>query len=252
MVASVAHAADCGPFRVGVKLYPGVYERVPGRSDYQGLDKDFFALLAERSGCRFDLVLESQPRIWAAIRSGRLDITSWVVPTPEREALVALIPLVSLRHLVLSWAAKEVRDETDFLARRELRAVAVRGASYGAAYDALLQQLRQQGRVSEVADVEVAIRVFFAKRVDLLIAYPFAVAAELRSETTPVRVDDWHPASRGVLSGLALSRRTVSPADQQRLLDALQGMQRDGSLLRLMRKHAPEQGVEPVSRLLLQ
>jgi ABC-type amino acid transport substrate-binding protein len=64
--AQAAPAADCGPYRVGLKSYPLVYERAPG-GGYRGLDKDFFALLAERSGCRFELELESQPRIWARL-----------------------------------------------------------------------------------------------------------------------------------------------------------------------------------------
>ncbi|MFN4116788.1 MAG: hypothetical protein ACK4F7_09880, partial [Inhella sp.] len=67
----------CGPYRVGVKLYPQVYEEVPGQpGEYRGLDKDFFEQLGQRSGCRFELVLESQPRIWARLRGASLDITN--------------------------------------------------------------------------------------------------------------------------------------------------------------------------------
>jgi hypothetical protein len=249
LVSGVALAGDCGPYRVGVKEYPGVYERVPGGKGYQGLDKDFYALLAERSGCRFELVLESQPRIWTGIRNGRLDITGWALPTAERQTYVSMIPLLSARNVALTWATQGLQDEADFLSRPALRAVAVRGASYGAEQDALLQRLREQGRLSEVADAHVAIRVFFAKRVDLLFAYPWTVAPALREVPDQVVLADWYPQSPGLLSSLALSKRTIGESDQLRLLQALQAMQRDGSLARLLRKHVPEVGMQLQTRI---
>lgn len=239
-----APALACGPYRVGVKEYPGLYERLPGSKDYQGLDKEFYALLAERSGCRFQLELESNPRIWADIRSGRLDITGWALPTPERQAHVTMLPLLSARPLALTWAAQGLRSQEDFLANPALRAVAVRGASYGPAHDALLQRLRELGRLSEVGDTTVAIRVFFAKRVDLLFAYPWTVAPALRQVPDQVHLADWHPQAPGQLSCLALSKRSVSAADQRLILQSLQAMQRDGSLARLIRRYAPEVGVQ--------
>ena len=249
LIGGVAQAAECGPYRVGVKEYPGVYERVPGSKDYRGLDKDFYALLAERSGCRFELQLESQPRIWDGIRSGRLDITGWALPTAERQTYVSMIPLLSARNVALTWAAQGVRDEADFLARPALRAVAVRGASYGAENDALLQRLREQGRLSEVGDINVAMRVFFAKRVDLLLAYPWTVVPALRRVPDQVLLADWYPQSPGLLSCLALSKRTVSAADQLHILQTLQAMQRDGSLARLLRKHVPEVGMQMLTQI---
>jgi hypothetical protein len=151
--------------------------------------------------------------------------------------------------VALSWRAQAVVDEADFLARRELRAVAVRDASYGPGYDALLQALRDQGRVSEVGDLDAAVRVFFAGRVSLLISYPWVVAGALRERGADAVLADWHPQAPGVSSGLALSQRTVSAADQRRLLDALQAMQRDGSLERLLRQHLPRVGLTPLTRI---
>ncbi len=242
-------AAPCGPFRVGVKLYPMVYERQADGQGYQGLDKDFFELLRERSGCQFTLEIESQPRIWSRIRSGSLDITSWVVPTPERQASVAVIPLARVNPVALTWTEQGVKDAADFLTRRSLRAVVVRGASYGPAYDPLIERLRQQGRVSEVGDIDAAVRVFFAKRVDLLLGYAWTVAQPLREQAGQVQVSDWYPQAAGLSSGLALSRSTVSDADQQRLLRALRDMHADGSLVRLLRLHLHEQGVRPLEEL---
>jgi polar amino acid transport system substrate-binding protein len=245
-------ALACGPYRVGVKEYPVIYERQPGGREYRWLDKDFYALLAERSGCQFQLELESQPRVWAAMRSGQMDITGWAIPTPERHQHALMIPLLSLRPLALSWSKHEVLNAEAFIANPALRAVAVRGSSYGPEYDALLARLRTLGRLSEVGDVVVAARVFFAQRVDLLIAYPWAVAPALRDAQSAVRAADWYPQAPGMRSGLALSRRTVSEADQRLILRTLQAMQRDGSLARLIRQHLPEVGVHLQTQLALQ
>ncbi|WP_374436808.1 substrate-binding periplasmic protein [Inhella sp.] len=246
LVAGGAAAAECGPFRVGLKLYPLVYERQSGGPGYRGLDPDFFALLGERSGCRFTLEVESLPRIWSRLRGGSLDATSWVVPTPERQAWVTVIPLARANLVALTWTAQRVRDEADFLARTALRAVVVRGASYGPEYDRLLAQLRAQGRVSEVGDFDAAVRVFFGQRVDLLLGYAWSVAAPLRERPGQVQVADWHPQAQGLSSGLALSRRSVSAADQQRLLQALRSLQADGSLERLLHQHLQGLGVRPL------
>lgn len=243
-------ALACGPYRVGVKLYPQVYEKVPGRpGEYRGLDKDFFEQLGQRSGCRFELVLESQPRIWARLRGGSLDITNWALPTPERRTWAQFMPLASGNPVVLSWRNRTVTDAADLLARRELRVVVVRDASYGSGLDTLLATLRQQGRVSEVGDIDAAVRVFFARRVDLLISYPWLVAGALRGREDEVELADWFPDQPGALSSLALSRRQVSAVDAQRLLAAVQAMQRDGSLERLLRQHLPREGITPLSRI---
>jgi len=257
----IAHAQastqeDCGPYRVGVGEYPRLFERQRGSSApagadagaYQGMTKDFYAALSERSGCVFSFEVESQPRLWRRIKDGTIDISGWVIPTPERKPYVAVIPLLSLHLMAMTWGAQHVQSQADFLGRTALRAVAVRDSAYGPEYDALVQQLRAQGRLSEVADVDTALKVFAARRVDLMIAYPWALASlpdqaqGAASGVAPdeVKVTDWHPNAPDVVSGLALSRRNVSDDDARRMLQALKLMQRDGSLGRIVDKYLPD------------
>lgn len=238
-----AHAADCGPYRVGLREYPQFYERRPdGR--FEGLDKDFFAALAERSGCPLTLTLESQPRLWARLKDGTLDIASWVVPTDERRPLVAVIPLLSSRLMAVTWRDRGELSQADFLADSRLRAVAIRKAVYGPGYDTLLAQLRAQGRLSEVADFDAALRAFAARRVDLLIAYPWTLPGEPRNWLEQLRLADWQPEAPAIMFGLALSRSTVRETDQRQLLQGLSAMRDDGSLARIVRRHLPESSVQ--------
>lgn len=239
-----AAAADCGPYRVGLREYPLIYERQPDGS-YQGLDKDFFAALAERSGCAFEFRLESQPRIWTQIKAGQLDIASWVIPTEERLPLVAVITMMRTKLMAVTWREHGVQSQAEFLADRSRRAVAMRKASYGPGYDALIARLRAQGRLSEVADFDAALRVFAARKVDLMIAYPWSLAGHV--DLDQLHAADWQPGDPAVLSGLALSRGTVREPDRQRLLQALREMERDGSLAQIIGRHMPPPIAQVVS-----
>lgn len=236
--ACVAQPATCGPYRVGVREYPRIYQRTAdGR--FGGLDKEFFEALAERSGCRLDFQLESQPRLWHKLARGEVDMASWVVPSEQRGRVVKVIPLISGRLLAMTWRDAAPRTEAEFLADPTLTAVMIRQALYGDGYDALLQQLRSQGRLSEVADFDTALRAFSARRVALIVVYPWSLAALPADLAARVRLTDWHPAEPGVSSGLALSHQTVREADAQRLQQALRAMHQDGSLAQLLARHLP-------------
>ncbi|WP_141100750.1 transporter substrate-binding domain-containing protein [Roseateles aquatilis] len=244
-----AHALACGPYRVGLKPYPQIYDRhgqeVGANRDQEGagLDREFFTLLAARSGCAFVYELESQPRVWVRLREGSLDITSWAIPTEERLRHVTIVPLLTVRPMAYTWASAGVSTPRAFLARQELRAVVVKGSSYGPGFDAMLGTLAASARVSAVADVDAATRVFMAHRVDLIVTYPWVMARQLRAMPGKIEVADWHPDGPTIHSGLALSHRTVSAQDQARLLDALSTLQKDGTLKRLVDRYLPNSGV---------
>ena len=234
----VAQPAPCGPYRVGLREYPRFYQRAPdGR--FGGLDKEFFEALAERSGCKLEFQLESQPRLWHKLTRGDMDLASWVVPSEQRASVVKVVPLISGHMLAITWRDTGPKSEAEFLADPALTAVAIRQALYGEGYDTLMQQLRRQGRLSEVADFDTALRAFSARRVALLVAYPWSLAGQPADFMARVQLTDWHPAAPGVSSGLALSHKTVREADAQRLLQALRAMHQDGSLARLLARHLP-------------
>ncbi len=237
--ATAASAADtCGPLKVGLREYPRLYQR-DATGNFAGLDKDFLELLAQRSGCRLELLLDSQPRIWQGLRNGSVDLASWVIPTEARAAVVTVIPLVLMRPLAITWRDSPAFTQADFLADTRLTAIRVRQSAYGAGYDELFARLHEQGRLSEAADFDTALRVFSARRLGLIVAYPWTVLGQSEQWMAQVRFSDWHPASSTVQSGLAISRSSVRPADAQRLMAALQAMQRDGSLAQLVARHLP-------------
>lgn len=237
MLATLGCAAqDCGPYRVGVREYPVFYQRMADGS-FGGLDKDFFTLLAERSGCRLEFQFESQPRLWHKLAAGEVDLASWVIPSKQRATLVKVIPLVGSRLQAMTWRDAGVKNEAAFLANPALTAVAVRQSLYGKHYDALLRRLHAEDRLSEVADFDTALRAFSARRVALLIVAPWSLASQPPGWMAQVRLADWDASSPTVVSGLALSHRTVREVDAQRLEKALETMRQDGSLAQLLARH---------------
>ncbi len=236
-------AEPCGPLKVGLREYPRLYER-DAQGGFRGLDKDFFEALAQRSGCQFEIVLDSQPRIWQALRNGRFDLASWVIPTEERAAVVNVIPLLLMRPLAVTWRDSPVTSQADFLADGRLGAIRVRQSAYGPGYDELFARLHEQHRLSEAADFDTALRVFTARHMGLIVAYPWTVLGQSEQWMVQVRFSDWHPTSSTVQSGLAISRSSVRAADAQRLEAALLAMQRDGSLAQLVGRHLPTELVK--------
>ena len=235
---SDAEPAACGPFTVGLRLYPRLYQR-EANGDYQGLDKDFFEALAQRSGCQFELKVDSQPRIWHGLRNGSIDLASWVIQTEDRSATVYVIPLLQSRPMAVTWRESPAQTQAEFMADANLSAIKIRQSVYGPGYDELFEKLREQNRLSEVADFDTALKVFTTRHMGLIVAYPWTLLGQSEQWMAQVRFSDWHPGASTTLSGLAISRRSVSPPEAQRLEDAVRAMQRDGSLAQMVARHLP-------------
>ncbi len=238
-LASAAPAAEsCGPLRVGLREYPKLYQR-DARGEYAGLDRDFFEALAQRSGCTIVIKVESHPRLWRDLRAGDIDLASWVIQNAERATFVHLLPLATTRMQAVTWRDAKVASQAEFLADARLKAIKIRQASYGPGYDELFRGLNQQGRVSEAADFDSALRAFTARRVSLIVTYPWSMLGQPESWLAQVRFADWHPEAGAVTMGLAISRRSVSEADAHRIEEAVRAMQRDGSLARMVARYLP-------------
>ena len=235
---ATAEPAACGPFTVGLRPYPRLYERTAS-GDYRGLDKEFFEALAQRSGCQIELKVDSQPRIWQGLRNGRIDLASWVVQTQERAATVYVIPLMQVRPMAVTWRDSPAQTQADFMADANLTAIKIRQSVYGPGYDELFEKLRDQNRLSEVADFDTALRVFSSRHMGLIVAYPWTFFGQSEQWMAQVRFSDWYPGASSVQSGLAISRRSVGTAEAQRLEDAVRAMQRDGSLAQMVARYMP-------------
>lgn len=233
------HAAPCGPYSLAFYEHGVLYYR-DAKGDYAGIDLDIVNELAKRSGCVFNTVLESRVRIWDQLAKNNLDISVSGIPSPERELFAEFMLYLQTQNFALlrrDLAAKLSSPEA-FLADPARRVVVVKSFKHGPTFDAWLDKLRAQQRVTEAPDFESVVRVFKLGRADAMLALPSSWPLILRREglQEQVSVLDWAPQDR-ITAGLIVSRQRVSEADRQRLRAALLGMQKDGTLDAIFRRH---------------
>ncbi len=206
----------------------------------QGIDKDVIDALSQRSGCRFEPVLESRVRIWKQLAEGQLDLSVSGIANPERERFAEFIPYFQTRNMLLlrRGVPNQARSPEGFKATPELRVAVVKSFKHGTFYDTWLASLREQGgRVVEAADFDTVLRLFKAGRADAFLALPTSWLLAARQQGLAEAVDllDWAPEER-VVHGLIVSRLRVPEADRQRLREAMASLLADGTVATLLRR----------------
>ncbi|MCV2367756.1 substrate-binding periplasmic protein [Roseateles oligotrophus] len=238
-----AQAAQCGPYSLAFYEHGVLYYRdVDGQ--YAGVDLDIVNELARRSGCQFKTVLESRVRIWDQLAKHNLDISVSGIPSPEREKFAEFMLYMQSHNfaLVRQDLAGALSTPEAFLADTKRLVVVVKSFKHGAVFDAWLDKMRAQQRVTEVPDFESAVRVFKLGRADAMLALPTSWPLILRREglQEQISVLDWAPQDR-ITAGLVVSRQRVSEVDRQRLRAALHSMQKDGTLEAIYKRHVGAQ-----------
>lgn len=237
--------AECGPYRVGYHALGQLYE-VDSAGKAQGIDKDVMEELARRSGCTFVTEVNSRVRIWEAIRNGRLDLTTSVLPTPDRAALGDIVVYKTSRNRLLVRAHSAVTLDSlgAFVATENARLVVVRSFMYAEPFDDWIAKLRDQKKLVEVVDFDTALRVFAAGRVDAMIVHSgteerIDLAMASSGGYRIVKVDGAHTFPSGIL----ISKLTVKDEDQKLLRRVLVAMVQDGTVDRIV-KHYQGDGDE--------
>lgn len=230
----------CGPYSVAFYEIGSLYYRQADGS-FTGIDKDLVDEIARRSGCRFEYRTESRVRIWNQLEQGSLDMSVSAIPTPDRERYGWFLPYYRTRNFALlrHEQAERYPNAAAFLADPARRAVVVRGYKHGPSFDAWLDTLRAQGRVSEVPDFPAAVRVLHHGKADLLVSGPIAMARLMSQEAwlQDYRFADWAPQDSAI-GALVGARARVSEADRQLMQRHLREMHRDGALAEILRRHA--------------
>lgn len=232
-VGSWAQPLTCGPYQVAF-YETGLLYFKDSSGEYSGIDKAIVEELAKRTGCVFVRFLDSRVRTWSALEKGQLDMTVSGIETTKRQQFAIFIPYIfnNRNHLVVrNGVASTVRTLQDFRADKSLRLGIVKGFVHGEALDAWIATLKQEGRVDEVADLEVLARVFAAGRVSAFLTQPvvWPPLIERNHLVGEVQMLDVAPGDTAIL-GLVLSRTRVGATDLERLLAAMKSMRADGTL----------------------
>lgn len=238
LLMTSAAAQACGPYAVALYEHGSLYSLQPD-GQWRGADKDIAEEAGRRAGCTLDFERDSRVRIWTRMFSGTLDMTVSAIPTPERERHVRILPYLGTRNYVLLHqdVSQKVQTLDDFLAAPDYKIGVVKTFRHGPTYDAWLAHLRAAGRVHEVADQTILMRLLKLGRVHAAITlqttwYPVRHEPDMAH----MRMMNWAPKDL-VVGGLAISKKRVPREVAEKFAAALRSMREDGTLEAIYRRY---------------
>lgn len=231
-------ALACGPYTVALFDH-GMLNTRPQDSKWGGVDKDVVEEVARRTGCRFNLVLESRVRIWSMIESDSLDMTVAGVATPQREAHARFLPYASSRSIVVmnKEVDPKIKSAEAFLADGSYKLGVIRGVSNSTSLAPWVDQLRAEGRVYDASDMTALVNLLNIGRVHaILVAQVSWIGAAHAGSNRGQRIGNWAQRD-SFLAGLVVSKVRVPEAQARKMEQALRAMQADGTLEAIFRRY---------------
>lgn len=215
----------------------------------QGIDKDLVDALRQRSGCRIDAVVEARARTWNDLRTGRLDMATSALETPERDESAWFEPYLWIKNMTVlpRNVAQSVKSPADFVAQKTLTMGVVRGFAHGETQDRWIDRLRAENRVVEFVDVDQLFRNLVAHRVDAAIADALVYRKLLPpAELDQMTIEDWAPEDSPDHVCIVLSKARFNPAAAEQWRGLIREMVRDGTVAGILRRYLPETEVERI------
>ena len=130
----------------------------------------------------------------------------------------------------------EVQKLADFQRQPALRLGIIRGFRYGPSANRFVDQLDEQHRATYATSLEPLYQILLEGRVQAMVIepfdYPALESAKLREQTQIVEFED-----PPVPHGLIMSRRSVSPAQQDAWRGLVNEMRADGTVQRIFEKY---------------
>ncbi|QPF73428.1 amino acid ABC transporter substrate-binding protein [Roseateles sp. DAIF2] len=239
----VPSSQPCGPYRVAFYEYGAMYFRGE-QGQGEGVDKELVDELARRTGCRFITSVVSRVATWVHLARGTADITVSAVRTPQRELHAEFA--IYLRGQPSVYVRSELAGTVDslqtFVTRGPWKLAISKGYSYGPQMDAIIADLRQQGRVGEYGDANAVARVIGSGKADAFIASNLAWSPIFKAHKLEGRVAVLPGSPEMTIeAGLAFSRERVRPADIALMTQTVAEMRADGRLKQILGRHgSPE------------
>jgi polar amino acid transport system substrate-binding protein len=240
VLASAASMANCSkPFKLALEQWPPyVYTTPQGKP--AGLDIELLNAIFAEAGCQLVLVAElPRKRRLAEFMAGEIDIMLAASDTPERREYSwftrAYRPeSVSLfSHPAQLAQYREISSFSDLL-RRRISLLAPNAGWYGEDYKKHQDALLKAHLVSPFESFTQGIKMFAAKRAELIMGDTGAIVHEARRQGLSIS-----PLPNLVVSApvhFMLSKKNVTEADLLQLNAALDKLEQRG-VLKMIRTH---------------
>lgn len=220
------------PFTLALHDHGLLYDSQTG----EGIDRDIADALAQRSGCKFNVTLMPRARIWQLIESGLLDFSLSGIRNDARDRFAGFAWYFSNKYYLLVRKDAGVATLADFDRNPALKLGVIRSFRYSATANTLVDKLDSQGRVSHATTLAALYQVLLDNRLQAMIIEPFDYPAlenaRIRTHTMVMEFDD-----PPVPHGLIMSRKSVSPEQQQAWRALVDAMRADGTVTRIFEKY---------------
>ena len=201
-----------------------------------GIDKDFSDELIRRSGCKIGVGLMPRARIWQLIESGALDFSLSGIADAERNRFAGFAWYFSNKYYLLTRKDSGVHQLADFERRDKFQLGVIRSFRYSESANGLLDTLLAANRVSQASGLAPLYQALLVNRIQGMIVEPFDYPAleerKIRGVTDIIEFND--PA---VPHGLIMSKKSLSPAEQEKWRALVNDMRADGSVRRIFEKY---------------
>lgn len=208
-----------------------------------GLLPDMLHAVGAKAGCTFRFSIVPRIRLEKMFENGSADLLVAATQIERRDRQGVFIPVAEARPMLISLDGKRepVTSMADLVARRELRIALVRGYDYGAAYQAMIKTVSEQGRVYMEPDVSTVARLIAGNMADVTImpagTFIGGIVGDSRVEgmksrlrIEPIEELDW------IKTGIYLSRKSLPPADRALIEAALTESVKSGAWWTALKK----------------
>lgn len=222
------------PLSLGLHEHGLLYSALTGA----GIDRDIADEMARRSGCRFNVVVMPRARIWQLIEGGALDFSLSGITNDARERFAAFAWYDANKYYLLVRRDAGVQSVAEFAARPALRLGVIRSFRYGPQANRFVDGLEAERRLSHATSLEPLYQLLLDNGIQAMVIEPFDYPAvetgRLREQTQILEFDD--PA---VPHGLIMSRKSLTPAQQDAWRALIDEMRADGTIRRIFERYFP-------------
>lgn len=232
-VSQASDVPDCSrPMTLALHHHGLLYSSVTDA----GIDKDFAAELIKRSGCNVSVTVMSRARIWQLIESGALDFSLSGISNEEREKFAGFAWYFSNKYYLLVRKDAHVSKLDDFENNTTLQLGAIRSFRYSKNANRLVDKLQEAQRISYSSGLDPLYEVLAINRIQGMIIEPFDYSqvdgSAIKDMTLVLDMND-----DPVPHGLIMSKKSITPEEQEKWRRLVNGLRVDGTTLRIFKKY---------------
>lgn len=201
-----------------------------------GIDKDVADELIKRSGCRVEVSLLPRSRIWKLLEVGSLDFSLSGITNEERERYAAFAWYFADKFSLIVRKDSGIQSLSEFDSRSDIKLGGILSFRYSDTINQLVDKLDRNGRLVGSYDYDMLYQNLRQDRTQAIIIEPFDYS-DLEKYQVSKLVRILETNDQPTPHGLIMSKKTISPEQQERWRELINNMRRDGTLLKIFRKY---------------